>query len=566
MNTPLDSPSPTSTNPRPSAGRRWLRRLRRALLLLAGGAVLLGLVLGFENLRGWRALAAEKARLLAAGRKVRFEDFIPPPVPDDRNFALIPVLRPILDINPDRLATNRWNDPAGWKRAFQMMDFGRIHGNPRTQPAAYADASRGRPTDLRDWQTYFRTPGQPAKADDEFRRRYGLAPVRGAGSASPAGSDPQSPPGYPLPPDPGTPAEDVLRALAVFEPDYAAIHEGLKRPESRYPVRYEDGYETLLPHLAILKRLAQAFSLRASARLEAGDLAGAQSDIEDALAIGESLRTEPFFISQLVRQACVTIAIGPLWEGLTRHRWNESQVVSLQARLERIDLESGFRNNMGLERAGAIRVAERMAGAWSERRRFAEILAQISGGDPQYTRPPELEPFILLAPRGWLYANAVATSRAFEDLESLDPRRIPGLCDAWPAAHTTPSFRLLLHDHYVRGGFVTGFAHSTVRSFAAAFHVRLADTACALERHRLAHGAYPATLEPLAPRLLPALPLDPITGTPLNYRTEAGDRFRVWSVGEDGVDDAGEWPKGEYNEARSQTGDWVWGWPDATVP
>ncbi len=74
--------------------------------------------------------------------------------------------------------------------------------------------------------------------------------------------------------------------------------------------------------------------------------------------------------------------------------------------------------------------------------------------------------------------------------------------------------------------------------------------ACALERYRLAHGAYPEKLGDLVPEFLPAVPPDVIDRQSLRYRREAADRFVLWSVGENEVDDQG-------------TGrDWVWGIED----
>lgn len=68
-------------------------------------------------------------------------------------------------------------------------------------------------------------------------------------------------------------------------------------------------------------------------------------------------------------------------------------------------------------------------------------------------------------------------------------------------------------------------------------------TMIALERHRLATGAYPETLEQLAPKYLAELPVDVWTGEPLRYRALAepyspgGFRYVLYSVGGDQTDD-----------------------------
>lgn len=78
-----------------------------------------------------------------------------------------------------------------------------------------------------------------------------------------------------------------------------------------------------------------------------------------------------------------------------------------------------------------------------------------------------------------------------------------------------------------------------------------AVTACALERWRLANGIYPETLDALVPEYLARVPLDPASGEPLRYRRDAPDRFTLWSVGWNGVDDGAKVERGG--------GDWVWG-------
>src|SRR5205085_10074692 len=71
-------------------------------------------------------------------------------------------------------------------------------------------------------------------------------------------------------------------------------------------------------------------------------------------------------------------------------------------------------------------------------------------------------------------------------------------------------------------------------------HARLlcAVAALAVERHRLARGAWPASLDALVPDFLPGVPDDPFDGRPLRYRRLA-DGVVVYSVGPDGADDGG---------------------------
>ncbi|MDX9911263.1 MAG: hypothetical protein RBS39_05485 [Phycisphaerales bacterium] len=76
--------------------------------------------------------------------------------------------------------------------------------------------------------------------------------------------------------------------------------------------------------------------------------------------------------------------------------------------------------------------------------------------------------------------------------------------------------------------------------------------AIALELYRREHGAYPASLDALAPRFLPSVPRDPFDGQPLRYELRDGVAC-VWSIGADRKDDGGQpTPSG-----REMSGAWT---------
>ena len=70
---------------------------------------------------------------------------------------------------------------------------------------------------------------------------------------------------------------------------------------------------------------------------------------------------------------------------------------------------------------------------------------------------------------------------------------------------------------------------------------RIAATAVALERYRLRHGEYPASLEQLTPDFLAlGCSLILMDGKPLRYRRQNDGTFLLYSVGVDGADDGGD--------------------------
>ncbi len=84
--------------------------------------------------------------------------------------------------------------------------------------------------------------------------------------------------------------------------------------------------------------------------------------------------------------------------------------------------------------------------------------------------------------------------------------------------------------------------------------------ACGLERHFVAQGDYPATLDTLVPRFIDRLPPDPVNQQPFRYRLEAQDRFLLYSLGlnfKDNQGSAGVSQKG-HPIRNVDEDDWVW--------
>jgi hypothetical protein len=98
--------------------------------------------------------------------------------------------------------------------------------------------------------------------------------------------------------------------------------------------------------------------------------------------------------------------------------------------------------------------------------------------------------------------------------------------------------------------------------------VDLARVAIALERYRLAHGAFPDSLDALSPQFMPQIPHDVINGEPLHYRRTADGQFVLYSVGWNETDDGGviAFRENTRNETADdidmEQGDWVWRYPE----
>lgn len=78
----------------------------------------------------------------------------------------------------------------------------------------------------------------------------------------------------------------------------------------------------------------------------------------------------------------------------------------------------------------------------------------------------------------------------------------------------------------------------------------------ALRAYQLDHGNYPPTLQTLVPHYLRRVPLDPFSGlTPLRYRLE-GEKYFLWSIGPDGVNNNARPIKNKERGGRAQYHSW----------
>jgi hypothetical protein len=78
-----------------------------------------------------------------------------------------------------------------------------------------------------------------------------------------------------------------------------------------------------------------------------------------------------------------------------------------------------------------------------------------------------------------------------------------------------------------------------MRHNRVAAHVRLLTAELAVRCYQSEQGSVPEGLEQLVPKYLQRVPIDPLSGHSLVYRSQ-GTNWVLYSVGEDGVDDGGQ--------------------------
>lgn len=505
-----DSPRSGFSAPKRRSGLwRCFRFLGFGLLGLIG---LLLVVCLFENWRGARAWNRLKAELEARGEKLDYQAFIPAPAADSENFAATPLLAPLLDY--DRSAPGKWKQPMEQQQVRAVS--GAFSNYPEKKSPRPGNWQIDEPAPLDEWQDYF----------------VGHTNYPGAARSE-------------------NPALGILRALQKFDAEMAELETASQRPRSVFPVHYEENFNALLPHLATIKGISTVVRLRALAGLKAGEKDKALRDVRLTLRLAESVREEPFLISQLVRIAILQLAVQPIWEGCARHDWTTGQLTELQAQLAGIRLLEDYGKAMRGERAFNNAALDFMR---TGKVRMSEVLGNgdMSGNLGDYIRP-------LIG--GWWRQNQVVLNRLHQErtIPLIDAARHRVFVPQAREAEDMPELRSAHIYNMLARMFLPAVMKTATKFAHAQTSLDLATVACALERHRLSSGEYPAQLDLLVPKFIEKLPPDVINGEMLKYRREADGSFTLWSVGWNETDDQGEAGKARSGKGHDMnTGDWVW--------
>ena len=235
---------------------------------------------------------------MAQGEILDFKAFVPKPVPDAENFAATPEIQSWFI----RYTNDAWER---YSNSWTTDNFGQANA---MMGSSASDAPR-RLTDLVAWQMAF-------------------AAVRAGNtnSAQTFKSDNFDPEAR------AEAARSILEALKPVGPRLEELRAASGRPEAIYPVVYDlnNPWGILLPHLADIKGVCLHLDLRACAELTTGQSDRALDDVKLIFRVSDSLKSEPFLVSYLVRPSTFHLAIHSVWEGLSEHRWSDAQLKELQ--------------------------------------------------------------------------------------------------------------------------------------------------------------------------------------------------------------------------------------------
>ena len=364
-------------------------------------------------------------------------------------------------------------------------------------------------------------------------------------------------------------AADVLLALTRFDPLLDELAQAAASyTQARFPVNYTQRPASMisLPHYNLVQQLVSLLRLRACALLAASQADPALHDITLALRLQRAIASEPTLLGSAVDATCIRSLMQPIWEGLQARRWSAAQLTQLQAMLSGVDELAAYRRNAQAERASSLLpVLDELR----EDKNLNNVAATTKAIREGNALPPGLSFIYRLYPRGWCDEGKAVVSR-------LDQRYVIDTIDV--ARHRIDARQCDIGIAVINGlptNLRTVVAKMELPMYDS-FLERIAYTqtivdqavlACALEHHYLDRSSYPSSLEALAPVYLGHVPTDVIDGAPLHYELTSDGRYRLWSVGWDGLDEHGKivWAKNTAS-IDSSRGDWVWQYAVPPLP
>lgn len=291
-------------------------------------------------------------------------------------------------------------------------------------------------------------------------------------------------------------------------------------------------------HITALGSLHLAYQIRASAFIEVDQSSDAFQDVLTGLRLVNYSRQIPDSRASSRSQGLLARSLQPVWEALGRRAWDAAEVATIQASLQEIDLLADFTNNVHRAMRAHIGLWRQIPGSpGAPRLPVEEGWTQNTGWE--------------LQPRAWWFENCLQLyASTAQVLSQVDPQtgRVKYTVN-WSDFNglpLDPASRELLQQGWWWG------ANSAGVSFALT-SLNQAILACAIERFRLEHDAYPSNLDELVPAFLQKVPRDASSGRPLIYQSE-GNRILLRGVGPDGLDDR----RGKGSD------DWLWAYSTNT--
>ena len=287
-----------------------------------------------------------------------------------------------------------------------------------------------------------------------------------------------------------------------------------------------------------------------------GNEKAAARDLNHAIQAVHLFRKDHSLIGYLIAAAQLQTLQQPLWEGLSRHTWSEASLANFEHQLSSMNEHSRFLQCMRQEMAYTNLVLQSMHRDPAFQEKQLKFISPSSPSTSKTWKERGVEALENIKPRGWYLKRGTEQLSIFDNYLFYPQGK---LCKKLSMDQVktfnriknplySPLFDVLKSNDDTMSMYAWQIAKA-LRTQAVVHNMR---TAIALERYRLKHNQYPATLNDLVPHFLPHVLEDVITGKPLNYRIKSDGTPLIYSIGSDEKDNGG------HPHFDPEKGDWAW--------
>ena len=505
-------------------GKRLTKKIKALVLGIIGIFLILIIIREVHTFRIKNLWNSVREECEQKGLSFDFSDIIPEPVPDDKNFAYVAPLKPLLEyeedgvtpLNPEKYdeASNFLIIPAGLSSSLGPKGPEPYHGY-----------------DLSAVQKFFRDDGMEL---------------------------------WSQPVEAGEPAADVMLAIGRVAEDMDLLAKASKqRPFYRLNVKYEvknfdevKDFENVIGGALSFPQHRNAqwwFNIRCSAHLDNGNTDSALADLKMSMFLAELYENEPNLLSQVCRLTLMRLALNPLWEGLAKKRWNAEQLDSLQNILANINYLEGLDKALRFERHLINQIHHYLRGLLNQDSdSFTASLASF-GVPLALTGAVGFRLFPLkwfyISPSAFINGSQARSNELYikylnntVDLKSrrIRPNTVKGFDQHFEKNALSDPYNFI-------SGLFFGVEVPAVKKIGQMQNsIDQARIACALEIYHLKEGKYPQSLAELGKEL----PHDVFTGESYFYEPDSKGKYRIYGVGWNLKDDGGN-----VNAENSQSGE-----------
>jgi len=483
-----------------------------------------------------RALEATRSRLQAAGERLTIEECVGPRVPAHEAAARRFLLA----------AQSLWAQ----RSLAEQLDC--------AAPRAMEMVAPGKA--LVGWQQGA-LPGDQGRCPAILRDRARLA----RGSEARGGTEAVAP--VPAPPT----WEDLAVGLRHCAPALNEIREASRAAAFDWSLDYSQDPARVQPYLILCPAVVRGLQAAILLALHEGRRDDALEFLETQLRIVRHFPPNGLETGEGWRLDMASLAWSATWEALQAEGWTDDQLRRLQQAWQETDFIGCMIRGLEMERALGL---TDYAHCREDPGRLGTLIRARGGGRLGGTGPPPLSirnlssiPWRVVRSfhcrsegaraRVWAWTKSWDDERCYLEMTHLmiteararlalarPPRVLPLTLPAGKRFVLTgvlsPSVYDPIRRHMLASISLLRLDTRMAIAFPPQAQREMALTAVALKRHQLRHGTHPEDLAELVPAFLSEVPMDWMDGQPLRYRRLEGQRFLLYSVSDDGIDQGGD--------------------------